>query len=116
MGNAKEDSNHPDMKFLWEIMVPTISNDGKPFRTRYHRVWDKKVREIANGLTIMHPVRGQWISSTGDLHSERNIPVRIACTREQIIQIMKLTKSYYFQEEVMAYKVSEEVIFLSGVL
>lgn len=96
-------------------MVPTISNDGKPFRTRYHRVWDAKVREIANGLTIFHPVKGQWISSTGDLHSERNIPVRIACTREQIIEIMRMTKKYYSQEEIMAYKVSEEVLFLSEV-
>jgi len=103
------------LKELWEIMVPTISNDGKPFRTRYHRVWDNKVRAIANGLTILHPVKGQWISSSGQLHSERNIPVRIACTRSQIIEIMRMTKVYYSQEEIMAYKVSEEVIFLSEI-
>lgn len=47
------------MKGMWEILVPTKSNEGKPFRTRYHRVWDAKVREISGGLTILPVVKGQ---------------------------------------------------------
>ena len=44
---------------LWEILVPTIhSSNGKPIRTRFHKVWDKKVREISGGLTIMHLLGG----------------------------------------------------------
>lgn len=97
---------------LWEILVPTMSNEGKPYRTRYHRVWDKKVRDITGGLTIMSVSKGQWVNpADGELFIERMIPVRIACTREQIEKIMDMTLVYYDQITVMAYIVSEEVIF-----
>lgn len=95
---------------LWEILVPTQSNDQKPFKTRYHRVWDSKVYKITGGLTIHMPTKGKWVSPSGTLFSERMIPVRIACTREQIEQIIQLTLKYYKQEAVMAYKISDEVI------
>lgn len=99
----------PGPKQLWEILVPTVSNAGKPFRTRYHRVWDAKVRAITGGLTIMPVAKGQWVHGS-DLFVERMIPVRIACTREQIEQIIDLTAQYYDQIAVMAHKVSDEVI------
>lgn len=96
---------------LWEILVPTISRTtGKPYRTRYHRVWDSKVRSIAGGLTIFHPVIGQWVSPDGELFTERMIPVRIACTEEQIRAIMDLTAKFYDQLAVMAYKISTQCI------
>jgi hypothetical protein len=94
---------------LWEILVPTQSNEGKPFRTRYHRVWDKKVRKIAGGLTILTPAKGQWLYKD-KLFEERMIPVRIACTEEQINQIIDITMQYYKQLAVMAYRISEKVI------
>jgi len=95
---------------LWEILVPTIM-DGKPVRTKYHKKWDEKVRAISNGLTILKPAKGEWISSSGELFAERMIPVRIACSEDAIEEIMDITISYYKQEEVMAYKVSEYVKF-----
>jgi hypothetical protein len=98
------------MKALWEILVPTISNEGKPFRTRYHRVWDAKVRDITGGLTIIHPVKGQWVASNGELFKERMIPVRIACTRDEIEAIADFTAQYYGQIAVMFAKISDEVI------
>ena len=94
---------------LWEILVPTIDNEGKAFRTRYHKVWDAKVKAITGGLTILKPVKGIW-EYDGRTYEERNIPVRIACTRSQIEEILKFTKPYYRQIAVMAYKISEEVI------
>lgn len=98
-------------KQLWEIMVPTMFNDGTPIRTRYHRVWDKKVYEITGGLTIHMPSKGKWVNKEdGELFQERMIPVRIACTREQIEKIIDITIDYYKQIAVMAYKISEEVI------
>ncbi len=97
-------------KNLWEILVPTISNEGKPFRTRYHRVWDAKVRALTNGLTILTPAKGQWVSPAGDLYSERMIPVRILCTRSEIEKIVDLTMKYYNQLAILAYKISDEVI------
>lgn len=95
---------------MWEIMVPTISNEGNPFRTRYHKVWDEKVRAIAGGLTILKPAKGQWVSIDNKLYAERMIPVRIACTRVQIDKIIDITLKYYNQEAVLAIKISEEVI------
>ncbi len=95
---------------LWEILVPTQFNTGKPIRTRYHRVWDAKVRAIANGLTILRPAKGQWISPTGKLYEERMIPVRIACTQEQMDQIADMTAKYYKQKAIMFYLISDKVI------
>lgn len=96
------------MNTLWEILVPTIRNDGRPFRTRYHRVWDGKVRKIAGGLTVIQPIKGQWISPDGTLFKERMIPVRIMCTKEQIEEIADMTAKYYGQLAIMFYKVSDE--------
>jgi hypothetical protein len=123
------------MTSLWEILVPTekrrppeippdlwaraIGGDieathriekWKHYSTRYHRVWDEKVRAISGGLTIMSPVKGQWTSNDGDLFKERMIPVRIIATREQIEQIIELTLEYYDQLAVLCYKLSDEVI------
>ncbi len=94
---------------MWEILVPTIMNE-RPVRTKYHRVWDSKVRAITGGLTIHPPSKGQWVSPDGELFSERMIPVRIACSRDQIEQIIQMTIAYYNQEAVLAYMVSNEVI------
>lgn len=97
-------------KSLWEILVPTMRNDGRPFRTRYHRVWDAKVREISGGLTLLPVVKGQWLQGTVLYHNERMIPVRIIATREGIEKIIDLTIEYYEQEAVLAYRVADEVI------
>ena len=103
---------------LYEILVPTVSNEGKPYKTRYHRVWDNFVYELVGGITILRPAKGKWIDKSvieGDkflkvLYEERVIPVRIACTRSQLEKIIDYTIKYYNQIAVMAYKISEEVI------
>ena len=97
---------------IYEIYVPTVSNEGKPYRTRYHRVWDGKVKAISHGLTIYPPVKGVWVSGEGDEYRERMIPVRIMCTHEEIVKIAEMTKVYYSQLAVLAYKVSSEVIYI----
>jgi hypothetical protein len=97
---------------LWEVLVPTVRRDGRPIRTRFHRVWDAKVRALTGGLTILPVARGQWVSPEGELFAERMIPVRIACTREQIIEIVKFSLDYYEQLAIMAYRVSECVLIV----
>ena len=96
---------------LWEILVPTIhGKTGKPIRTRYHRVWDAKVRQISGGLTILHPAKGQWVHpDIGTIHCERMIPVRIACSEEDIERISDMTAVYYHQMAVLFYRVSDKV-------
>lgn len=101
------------MKGMWEILVPTVRRlePGKFYTTRYHRVWDDKVRDITGGLTVMAPARGQWINqTTGELFKERMIPVRIMATRDEILKVIDLTLKYYDQLAVLCYKISDEVI------
>lgn len=95
---------------LYEILVPTIMR-GKPVRLRHHKEWDKFVRKITGGLTVLKPAKGQWINpETSELMCERVIPVRIACTREQLDKIIEFTITHYDQIAVMAYLVSTEVV------
>lgn len=127
------------MTSMWEILVPTEKRIKSPppdvgdfadgdgtdggyaeaiarwkirnsYSTRYHRVWDAKVREITGGLTILTPAKGQWVAPDGVLYAERMIPVRIVATREQIEQIIEYTLTYYDQLAVLCYKISDEVI------
>jgi len=97
---------------LYEILVPTIM-DNKPVRTKFHKVWDEKVRKISKGLTILKPAIGNWIDKEGILFVERMIPVRIMCTEEQIIEICDITAKYYKQKAIMYYKISSEVYIKS---
>jgi hypothetical protein len=94
---------------MYEILVPTVRNDGRPFRTRYHRVWDARVRAISGGLTILTPAKGQWVSPDGKLFSERMIPVRVVCTSDQIDKIADMTAEYYDQLAILFYKISDDV-------
>lgn len=95
---------------LWEILVPTAQNSGKPFRTRHHREWDKQVYKITGGLTIYQPAKGKWVSPRGQLFQDRVIPVRVACLESDIEKILEITLKHYDQEAVMAYRVSERVL------
>ena len=100
---------------LWELLVPTQRNDGRPIRTRFHRVWDKKVREVAGGLTVLTPVRGHWVDSpTEEIYTERMIPVRIRCTRKQLNKILPMTLEYYEQKAIFCYKISTECLVYTG--
>lgn len=99
---------------LWEILVPCKFEDNqKPVRTRHHRIWDAHVRKVAGGLTIFRPVIGQWVFG-GATHTDRVIPVRIACTEQQIREIIQFTIRHYRQIAVMAYRLSDKVIVEYG--
>lgn len=97
---------------LWEILVPTVRNDGRPYRLRYHRVWDARVKGISGGMTVITPVKGTWVSPIGEEFKERMIPVRIMCSEEDIVEIAHMTKEYYEQEAVMVYRVSNHCIIV----
>jgi hypothetical protein len=99
---------------LWTIILPTQWNHPKgknPYiRLAHHRVWDKFVRSISGGLTILHPARGQWTSIEGKIYLERVIPVMIACNKEQIEKIADFSAKHYLQEAIMYYRVSDYVV------
>lgn len=96
---------------LYEILIPTVKN-GKPIHTRYHKVWDKYVTKISKGLTILHPHKGIWVSPSSGTIEERMIPVRIACTESELLDIINFSLTYYDQEAIMAYEISNKVIIL----
>lgn len=100
---------------LWEILVPTQKrvspiSGNQYYTTRFHRVWDQKVRAITGGLTIMTPAKGHWVSPDGELFIERMIPVRIVATFDQIDKIIDMTIEYYDQLAILCVKVSDHVI------
>ena len=94
---------------LYEILVPCQTNKGKPIRTRQHREWDRRVRRITGGLTVLPPAKGQWVSPSGELFAERMIPVRIMADVSMMQQIADMTATFYEQQAVMYYKLSDEV-------
>ena len=98
---------------LYEILVPCQWNDGRPVRTRHHREWDKRVRKIAGGLTILRPGKGQWIHED-ELYEDRVIPVRVFCTQRQIERIGQITIEHYEQEAVMVYQLSDWCLIMSA--
>lgn len=104
--------------YLWEVLVPhKMGPKGrKVIHVSYHQVWDDFVRQVAGGLTIMKAAKGQWVNTEegGRVYKELMIPVRIACTRDQLDEILRFTVKHYRQHAVMAYKVSEEVIIQRG--
>jgi hypothetical protein len=94
-----------DEKQLYEILVPCNWNDGAPVRTKHHKEWDKRVRKIAEGLTILKPGKGTWVHQ-GEIHEDRVIPVRVHATQRQMERIANITIQHYEQEAVMYYPVA----------
>ncbi len=110
--SSAEEVDSSESRQLWEILVPTIRNDGRPFRLRYHRVWDERVKAISGGLTIVAPVRGVWVSPDSETFKERMIPVRIMCTKTEIMAIARMSKDYYEQLAIMVYLIATEVYII----
>ena len=108
------------MHELWEIRVPCNWNDGRPVRTRHHREWDRRVREITGGLTILKPGKGTWVNTSEvydnkearwvkatTVYSDRIIPVRLIASADQMRTVANITISHYEQLAVMYYRVSD---------
>lgn len=96
-------------KLLWEILVPAYWPNGEFIPVQIHQVWDKKLRSFSKGMTILRSAIGEW--NNGDkIIRERMIPVRFLADREEVEEIVFMTKEFYKQEAVMAYKISDEII------
>lgn len=96
---------------LFEILIPCVKNNGKPVKTKQHKEWDRRVRRITgDGLTVLPPIKGQWVSPSGELFADRMIIVRIIATYSQMEIISDMTAQFYDQEAVMFFELSNEVI------
>lgn len=99
---------------LWEILVPTQFDDTKEdIAVEHHREWERFVREVSGGLTMLRSATGQWVH-LGEVQQESVIPVRLIATREQMKEIAKLTARHYRQKVIMVYKISDEVLFVTA--
>ena len=99
---------------LWEILVPTQFDDTKEdIAVEHHREWDRFVREVSGGLTMLRSATGQWVH-LGEVQQESVIPVRLIATREQMEEIAKFTARHYRQKVIMVYKISDEVLFVTA--
>lgn len=89
---------------LYQIMVPCNFNDGKPVRTRHHREWDRQVRKITGGLTILPPGKGQWVDKNdGKLYEDRVIPVNVIATAEQMEAIANKFKINFLDYFILPF-------------
>jgi hypothetical protein len=93
---------------LWTVLVPATYPDGQEIDVFTHRLWDERVRTLVGGLTIMKPVKGEWVSLDGDIFREQMIPVLVACTEDQLDQVIGLVAEFYQQQAVMAYRTSDK--------
>lgn len=122
---AKDSGEETRMKTvqspLWEILVPhkmgehDNANPDLPKRNHtipvpYHQQWDEYVRGVTGGLTIHRAARGQWEDGDGKLYKEIMIPVRIACTEDQIKQIAEFSLDFYKQKAIFVTLVSEKTL------
>lgn len=97
------------MNELWEILVPASCKD-LCFDYDHHKKFDEYVLSKSGGISVMKTLKGEWISPDKQTYRDRMIPVRIACTKRVIMQIINFALMHYKQEAIMAYKISEEVI------
>jgi hypothetical protein len=96
------------MNKLFEILVPTMYGDTvKPISTKHHKEWDKVVRSLSGGLTILKVGKGQWIYQN-NLFEERVIPVRIFTDDKTMKKIIDFSFQHYRQIAIMYYVVSTE--------
>lgn len=108
-----------ESKGIWEILVPVYTNgigivvDSQiPFSIEYHQEWDRFVRLLTGGLTILRTGKGQWIDvESNELVEERMIPVRLAATQSDMEKIAEFTAGHYDQKVVMYYQLSDKVFF-----
>ena len=99
----------PEPMLYWEIYVPALDNDGGVWAIAHHLAWDRHIVALVGGLTLVKHVQGRWRDATTEV-KEKMIPVRIICTRPQMVDIFAFTKKHYQQQAVMAYVISDEVL------
>lgn len=104
--------NFKELK-VWEILVPMRNDRGLRIDAENHYRWDEKIVKITGGLTIMRSLgEGKYLEKSGNIIKEGMVPVRVACTEEQIKEIMEITREHYKQEAVFAMLVSSQALIL----
>ncbi len=94
---------------LWEILVPTHFNNHKKISLYHHKKWDTFVENLTGGLTIQKTSKGIWRNENRKTFEESMIPVKVACSKKEMNEIVNFTAKHYGQEAVLFYLVSPNV-------
>jgi hypothetical protein len=92
------------MRHVYQILVPVADNSGRDWPIAHHRAWDKRVSDLSGGLVLCPVLSGRYHEI-----NEKVIPVQVACELATLFDILSITKAHYEQEQVMAWKISDEV-------
>jgi len=100
---------------LYQILIPNLDNKGLTFPSDIRRDFLLKVSGIVGGATMLNAtqqVYGVWRGHDGSLFTDSSAPMLVAVeTKHQLQQIMSLARTTFEQDSIMAWLVSEEVIF-----
>ena len=97
-------------KALYEILVPTFFGTNPKIIINTIKVWENELLLISRGLTKLPVVDGVWINE-GKEYFYKNTPYRVCVTLEELNALLKLAKTLFNQITIMAYKISDDVIF-----
>lgn len=105
----------------YEIQIPVKPNNSSEFifhtdeagkfTDLFHADFFYQVLSRTNGYSILPEVEGVWQPELGRICREKMIPVRIACTSEQIAEIAEFAKSHYDQEAIFVLELGEAKFF-----
>lgn len=101
----------PEPIGLWEILIPVSHKDGTPVTEKDHRIWWSSLEAIGAHQFLV-PAAMPWFVNEPHLVGVRMIPFRVACTREQITKVANLTATYFGQDAVLLYRVSDDVTLI----
>jgi hypothetical protein len=94
---------------LWEMLLPM-------FMVTEHTAWAKAALQIVSGITYTGKhISGHWSRGVArDSYSRESYEcVHIAATKEQIEQVAVLAAQHFNQQQIMYYKIRDEVCFLT---
>lgn len=92
------------MKPLWGMYVPTKLID---------RDDEEEILKYSNGLTHSF-VNGTWVDKEGNKHYDVSVYYIFSATRKEVYDLASFFSKKYNQQEIMAFRISDEIIFFTN--
>ncbi len=116
------------MNKTFEILIPVAPNKGEPttdemyakldfnkdgtiFNKAHHGTFIRKVLTVAGGYSWLPEIDGAWVNSHCEVVKEKMIPIRVACTDENIKEIASFAKQHYEQEAIFVLEIGTARFF-----
>lgn len=104
----------PNTETTFDVILKTCENNfdrGWIFTTKHHRIFYKFILNLSKGYSVLNELEGVWQNEKGTIYQEKMIPVRIACTDEQIKEIAEFAKAHYEQEAIFVLELGTARFF-----